>query len=77
MTNGTVDIGAFEVSHTIVVTTLADEDDGTFDPSLGTGTSLREAINFANPNPGADSITFAVSGTISLTAASCPRSSAT
>jgi CSLREA domain-containing protein len=60
------DIGAYEVAHNIVVTTLTDEDDGTPDPSLGNGTSLREAINFANANPGADTITFAVTGTIQL-----------
>jgi CSLREA domain-containing protein len=65
--NGTVDIGAYEVIHTIVVTTLADEDNGSIDPSLGSGTSLREAINFADANFGADTITFAVAGTITLT----------
>src|SRR5262249_10648117 len=66
------DVGAFEVGHNLVVTTLADEDDGAIDPSLGTGTSLREAIAFANKNPGADSITFAVSGTISLNGSQLP-----
>jgi CSLREA domain-containing protein len=70
--NGTVDIGAFEVFDHIVVTTLADEDNGSIDPSLGTGTSLREAINFANANPGADTITFAVSGTIYLNGSQLP-----
>jgi hypothetical protein len=60
------DIGAFEVGHTIVVTTLPDEGNGTPDPGAGTGTSLREAIAFADKNPGADTITFAVSGTVSL-----------
>ena len=44
---GTVDAGALE-SRTIVVTTLTDEDDGDIDPANGTGTSLREAIDFAN-----------------------------
>src|SRR5262249_24898654 len=39
-------------------TTTADEDNGTSDPSYGTGTSLREAIRWANQHPGADAITF-------------------
>jgi CSLREA domain-containing protein len=56
--DGKSDIGAYEVTNRLVVTTTADEDDGSPDPSLGTGTSLREAINFANANPGADTITF-------------------
>jgi CSLREA domain-containing protein len=43
-----VDIGAFEVAPSLVVTTTADEDDGTSDPAVGTGTSLREAVNYAN-----------------------------
>ena len=59
------DIGAFQVVRSVVVTTLADEDNGSIDPSLGTGTSLREAIAFADHNPGGAAITFAVSGTIS------------
>lgn len=53
------DIGAFEVQQnslpTLVVTTLNDE----FDASYGTSAlSLREAIAWANANPGADTITF-------------------
>ncbi len=60
------DIGAYEIVSNFVVTTLADEDDGTVLPDLGTGTSLREAIAFGNLNPGPDRITFAVDGTISL-----------
>jgi CSLREA domain-containing protein len=60
------DIGAFQSPKTLVVTTLADEADGSIDPTLGTGTSLREAITFANADGGAFIITFAVSGTISL-----------
>ena len=66
---GPADIGAYEFtdfSPSLVVTTLADEDDGTSDPRFGTGTSLREAINYANAHPGADTITFAVTGTIAL-----------
>ena len=56
------DIGAYEVSHRIVVTTAVDEDNGTADPSVGTGTSLREAINLANSAPGADTIDFNIPG---------------
>jgi CSLREA domain-containing protein len=58
---GTVDIGAYESPYheSLVVTTLADEDDGTSTATFGTGTSLREAINWANAHPGADTITFA------------------
>ena len=58
---GTVDIGAFERGPSnIVVTTLADENNGGIDPALGAGTSLREAIDFANVDPGGgDTITFA------------------
>ncbi len=66
------DIGAFEVVHDIVVTTLADEDNGTIDPSLGSGTSLREAIAFADQNPGGAAITFAVSGTLALDGTALP-----
>ena len=50
-----------------------DEDNGSTDPSLGTGTSLREAINLANSAPGADTIDFNIPGsgvqTISLLSA--------
>ena len=69
---GTVDIGAVESgATTIVVTTLADEDNGGIDPALGSGTSLREAIAFANVDPyrlSGDTITFAagLKGTIAL-----------
>ena len=75
--NTTVDIGAFELrplSESLVVTTLADENDGNADPSFGTGTSLREAIAFANSNPDASTVTFdptltaAGPATITLTA---------
>ena len=43
----------------IVVTTAVDENNGTHDPSQGTGTSLREAIIAANSDPNASTITFA------------------
>src|SRR5262249_49413834 len=52
--------------HTIMVTTQADEDNGNPFQGVGSGTSLREAINWANANPGADTIAFAVGGTITL-----------
>ena len=67
---GTVDIGAVESGPTtIVVSTLADEDNGGIDPALGSGTSLREAINFANADYyTGDTITFTavVTGTLAL-----------
>ncbi len=58
---GRADMGAYEyqpVVESLVVTTAADEDDGTSDPNFGSGTSLRELINYANSHPGADTITF-------------------
>lgn len=58
---GTVDIGAFEVQPSnLVVTTTADEDNGSVNPSLGAGTSLREALNYANTFAGTDNITFSL-----------------
>lgn len=72
--NGTVDIGAVETgAFTVVVTTLTDENNGSVDPALGTGTSLREALSFAVPE--AETITFApgLAGSILLnTALSTP-----
>jgi hypothetical protein len=69
ISNGTVDIGAVETGRSIniVVTTLADEDDGTIDPTVGAGTSLREALSFVVPEE--TSITFApgLTGRIALT----------
>ena len=43
----------------IEVTTLADEDNGTVSSSVGAGTSLREAIRFANSQSGQQTINFA------------------
>ena len=56
--NGGVDIGALEFDPILVTTVAADEDDGTIDPAIGTGTSLREAIARANESPGTDLILF-------------------
>ena len=71
-----VDIGAVESGRfDIVVTTLADQDDGTIDPALGPGTTLREAINFANADPYTDNtISFApgLAGTIALSMGALP-----
>jgi CSLREA domain-containing protein len=55
-----VDLGAFEfqLNESLVVTTTVDEDNGLSDPSFGSGTSLREAIHYANIHPGPDVITF-------------------
>ncbi len=47
-----MDIGGHERGPTtLVVTTLVDEDNGGPSPFLGAGTSLREAIPFANIDP--------------------------
>jgi len=67
---GTIDIGAYEVQNlSLVVDTLDDELDG--DHSV-LDLSLREALELANANPGADSVSFAGAlalGTINLEAA--------
>ncbi len=42
----------------LVVTTIADEDNGTSDPGMGAGTSLREAIAYADALGGDRTITF-------------------
>jgi CSLREA domain-containing protein len=44
------------------VTTAADEDNGSPNPALGTGTSLREAIKAANSSSGLDFIAFNIPG---------------
>ncbi|MCA9103160.1 MAG: tandem-95 repeat protein, partial [Planctomycetales bacterium] len=64
VSGGRIDIGAFEVQfvESLLVTTAADENDGTSDPSVGAGTSLREALAYANAHPGADTITFDTAG---------------
>jgi hypothetical protein len=43
----------------LAVNTVTDEDNGSIDPSLGTGMSLREAVNYAATHAGAHTITFA------------------
>ncbi|HMP77213.1 MAG TPA: choice-of-anchor Q domain-containing protein [Kiritimatiellia bacterium] len=55
------DIGAFELfpRDPLIVSTLVDEDDGTADVEQGTGTSLREALTYAQNQPGPQTITFA------------------
>lgn len=65
-----IDIGAYELQYSsippLIVDSLSDVVDGDFGPG---DLSLREAVAFANSNPGADTITFDVSvagGTISL-----------
>jgi hypothetical protein len=77
---GTVDIGAVESGPiNIVVTTLTDQDTGTLSSSNGSGTSLRDAINFANADPYGDTITFSplLKGALDLAAGSLPAISAT
>jgi CSLREA domain-containing protein len=65
--NGGIGFDDFELSLTdvadnsLVVNTLADENDGNSDPSQGAGTSLREAINYAITLGGSPAITFASS----------------
>jgi hypothetical protein len=51
-------IGLLNVAQ-LAVNTVTDEDNGSIDPSLGTGLSLREAVNYAATHPGAHTITFA------------------
>jgi CSLREA domain-containing protein len=68
---GIYDIGAFEYARQpgpyFVVNTLADTDDGVCENGpAGGNCTLREAINAANSLGGQDSITFSLSGTITL-----------
>lgn len=71
---GRADVGAFEADITavesLVVTTARDEDDGTSDPAFGSGTSLREALAFANA--GASTSTAPPTVTFSATAFPLP-----
>jgi len=50
----------YSPAATNTVTTLMDEDDGSLNPANGTGTSLREAINYSSSG---DTIVFSISGT--------------
>jgi hypothetical protein len=43
----------------LAVSTTVDEDNGTIDPTVGAGLSLREAVNYAATHPGAHTISFA------------------
>ncbi len=68
------DIGSVEaepglISESLVVTTADDENDGTSAPIIGSGTSLREAILYANTRDAPSTITFApsVGQTITIT----------
>ena len=67
------DMGAVEYVNpqpgpNLVVNTLADKDDGACEPLIPglADCTLREAIVFANSNPDANTITFAVDGVITL-----------
>ena len=51
---------------TFVVTTLADEDDGTFDPTVGAGLSLREALKAQPQERKKISFASGLAGTIQL-----------
>ncbi len=68
--NGVCDIGAFESTiqpgPNFQVNSTADTDDGVCDFAPASTCTLREAMNAANARNGADTITFAVNGTISL-----------
>lgn len=57
------DIGAFEVfpRDPLIVSTTVDENDGNADNEQGTGTSLREALTYAQTLGGTQTITFAAS----------------
>jgi CSLREA domain-containing protein len=50
--------GMIARAATFTVTTALDESNGSPDPALGAGTSLREAIQAANGSPGSDIIRF-------------------
>ena len=57
--------------YSLVVNTTTDEDNGSPDPTLGTGTSLREAVSYADQYPGTvisfDATVFGTKQTLALT----------
>jgi hypothetical protein len=54
-------------NNQLIVTTATDTDDGTADPAFGGGTSLREALRYAEAKAGADTVNFATAlGTTTL-----------
>ncbi|HEX8679463.1 MAG TPA: choice-of-anchor Q domain-containing protein, partial [Chthoniobacterales bacterium] len=60
---GYSDVAVFQTialpgNGSLVVTTTADEDNGNSDPNVGAGTSLREAVAYANALGGDRTITF-------------------
>jgi uncharacterized repeat protein (TIGR01451 family) len=69
ISNGKVDIGAFELQKLFVVTTLQDRDDGSTDPGLTSSVSLRDVITLAKASSTPQTIRFApgLTGTITLT----------
>lgn len=59
--DGSPDIGAYEFTDfrpSLVVTTIADEDNGTSDARFGAGTSLREALAYAASLSGPQTVSF-------------------
>ena len=50
--------GTASAAQSLVVTTLVDENNGTSNPGFGTGTSLREAMQWANIDGVDSEITF-------------------
>ena len=55
------EIEYLDTAASLVVTTTADENNGTSDPTQGTGTSLREALAYAATLTGAQTIAFSQS----------------
>jgi hypothetical protein len=58
---GSVVTGAVALRNVaqLAVSTTADEDNGTIDPAVGAGLSLRECVSYTSTHPGAHVITFA------------------